>query len=193
MSDFFLGEIRVFSGPQAPAGWMWCNGIELKAGEYPALYSLLGNQFGGTAPLTFALPDLTELVIVGMSGTNLPTDRTAYKFGDAGGAKTFLVEPAHIPRHSHTVQAIDANAVNVSPATTQMLASGYRGSGTPASRRRRLYDNSENAVGEMSNQAVLPADSLKEVNIDLWQPTLVCNYIIAVKESDTVVYPFFPA
>jgi len=42
-----VGEIRIFPYDYEPEGWMLCDGRELKAIEYQALYALLGSRFGG--------------------------------------------------------------------------------------------------------------------------------------------------
>jgi microcystin-dependent protein len=41
-----------------PAGWATCDGQLLKIDREVALYTLLGNKFGGDGETTFALPDL---------------------------------------------------------------------------------------------------------------------------------------
>ncbi|MFZ0574191.1 MAG: tail fiber protein [Candidatus Cybelea sp.] len=41
-----------------PAGWATCDGQLLKIDREAALYTLLGNKFGGDGETTFALPDL---------------------------------------------------------------------------------------------------------------------------------------
>ncbi|MFY9740174.1 MAG: tail fiber protein [Candidatus Cybelea sp.] len=41
-----------------PAGWATCDGQLLKIEREVALYTLLGNKFGGDGKTTFALPDL---------------------------------------------------------------------------------------------------------------------------------------
>ena len=53
------GQIEIFPYAFAPRGWMKCEGQVLQISQYQPLYSVLGNQFGGKAPQTFALPDLT--------------------------------------------------------------------------------------------------------------------------------------
>lgn len=56
--DRLIGEII-----NVPWGWtmvdcMTCSGQLLQVQQYPALYSLLGNYFGGDGQHTFALPDM---------------------------------------------------------------------------------------------------------------------------------------
>lgn len=56
--DFYIGTILLFAFPFAPMGWMSCEGQILQVSQNSALYSLIGNTYGGTSPTTFALPNL---------------------------------------------------------------------------------------------------------------------------------------
>jgi microcystin-dependent protein len=56
----YLGEIAMFAGTFEPMGWMFCDGRELQVTQYSALYSILGNYYGGNGSTTFNLPDLRE-------------------------------------------------------------------------------------------------------------------------------------
>lgn len=58
--EYMLGEIVLLPYGFAPDGFMLCNGDSLKIAQYPALYSLLGNKFGGDGKETFCIPDLTN-------------------------------------------------------------------------------------------------------------------------------------
>ncbi|EGG33696.1 tail fiber protein [Paenibacillus sp. HGF5] len=55
----YLGEIRLIPYRDGPEGWIYCAGQVLTISlENSALYTLLGNNFGGDGTKTFALPDL---------------------------------------------------------------------------------------------------------------------------------------
>lgn len=57
--DYTLGEIALFGFSFAQMGWMTCEGQILQINQNQALYSLLGNTYGGNqAQGTFALPNL---------------------------------------------------------------------------------------------------------------------------------------
>src|SRR3990167_5309132 len=109
MSDPFLGEIRLLGFSFAPKGWALCNGQILNVNQNQALYSLLGNQFGGTAPTTFALPDLRGRVPVHTSA-GVPQ-------GSVGGSESVALTLNNMPAHTHTLmatsQAGDRNGVAV--------------------------------------------------------------------------------
>ena len=58
MAEPFLSEIRIMSFNFAPKGWALCNGQLLPINQNQALFSLLGDTFGGDSRTTFALPNL---------------------------------------------------------------------------------------------------------------------------------------
>lgn len=55
-----VGQICLFPYYFVPIGYLECSGQELSISSYPALFSLLGNTFGGNGITTFALPNLTS-------------------------------------------------------------------------------------------------------------------------------------
>jgi microcystin-dependent protein len=57
-SEPFLGEITIFGGTYAPRGFAFCEGQLLPISQYTALFSLLGNRYGGDGRTKFALPNL---------------------------------------------------------------------------------------------------------------------------------------
>jgi microcystin-dependent protein len=56
--DCFVGQIQLFGFFFAPVDWATCDGQILIVNDYPALFSLLGNQYGGDGRTNFALPNL---------------------------------------------------------------------------------------------------------------------------------------
>ena len=56
-----LGEIKYFAGNFAPRGWAFCQGQMLSIASNTALFSLLGDRFGGDGRTTFALPKIEDL------------------------------------------------------------------------------------------------------------------------------------
>ena len=86
----FIAEITLWSGNFAPRGWAFCHGQLLPIAQNTALYSLIGNYYGGDGRTTFALPDLRGRVPVGAgSGPGL----TPYSLAEQGGAATVPLTP----------------------------------------------------------------------------------------------------
>jgi len=99
MSEYYIGEIRLFPYGYAPQDWLECNGQILQTAPYQVLYAVIGNQYGGTAPNTFALPDLRGNAPVGIgAGPGL----TPYQLGKTQGVPTVSLTTPQIPSHQHT-------------------------------------------------------------------------------------------
>ncbi len=58
-----LGEVKLFAGNFAPRNWALAQGQLLNIRQNSALYSILGNTYGGDGRTTFALPDLRKQVL----------------------------------------------------------------------------------------------------------------------------------
>ena len=69
MAQPYVGELRIFAGNFAPAGWMFCQGQLLPISEYDTLYNLIGTTYGGDGQSTFGLPNLASRVPVHHTGT----------------------------------------------------------------------------------------------------------------------------
>jgi microcystin-dependent protein len=102
----YVGEIRMFGGNFAPAGWMFCEGQLLPISENETLFNLIGTTYGGDGQSTFALPDLRGRLPVHMGN--------GFTLAETGGVETVTLTVSQIPAHSHafigtTSTAIDAN------------------------------------------------------------------------------------
>lgn len=54
-------EVKYFAGNYAPRGWAFCDGKMMPIAQWQALYSILGDRFGGDGRTTFALPKIEDL------------------------------------------------------------------------------------------------------------------------------------
>ena len=96
----FVGEIELFGFSFVPRNYAACNGQLMNIYDYSALYSLLGNQFGGDGRTTFAVPDLRGRVAIGQGqGTGLSN----YSLGQKVGAETITITTNNLPSHTHVV------------------------------------------------------------------------------------------
>lgn len=67
----YVGEVRTFSFSGVPRGWLLCDGSILNAKDNPALYAVVGNQYGGSSEEgTFALPDLRGNTVKPVAGND---------------------------------------------------------------------------------------------------------------------------
>lgn len=62
--DQMLGTIVLFSGNFVPRGWAYCDGSLISPQSNYALFSIIGNHYGGDGHSTFALPNLPKITDV---------------------------------------------------------------------------------------------------------------------------------
>jgi microcystin-dependent protein len=112
MAQPFVGELRMFGGSFAPAGWMMCDGQLLPISEYDTLFNLIGTTYGGDGQSTFGLPDLRGRLPLhmgtGSSGTN-------YQLASTGGVETVMLTQNQIPNHTHPIIADNNHATTGAP------------------------------------------------------------------------------
>ncbi|WP_202189369.1 phage tail protein, partial [Sphingomonas sp. CCH10-B3] len=106
--DSFTGEIRLFPFTFVPVDWMLCNGASLVVQQYPALYAVIGNAFGGNAT-NFNLPNLTNLTNAGqpgaaVMGAGAGSGLTPRTFAARVGADSVTLSTAELAAHNHNVK-----------------------------------------------------------------------------------------
>ncbi|MGN6184626.1 MAG: phage tail protein [Thermoanaerobaculia bacterium] len=121
MAQPYVGEIRMFAGNFAPAGWMFCEGQLLPISENETLFQLIGTTYGGDGESTFALPDLRGRIPLHQGN--------GFILAETGGAEEITLTVSQIPAHSHpalaTLNAASATApstnlvVGLAPLSTQ--------------------------------------------------------------------------
>src|SRR5438309_4401316 len=112
MAQPYVGEIRMFAGNFAPAGWMFCEGQLLPISEFETLFNLIGTSYGGDGQSTFALPDLRGRIPLHMGN--------GFSLAETGGAEQITLTVSQIPAHTHALVATD-NAANRSSASGALL------------------------------------------------------------------------
>jgi microcystin-dependent protein len=160
MGSPYIGEIRMFGGNFAPAGWMLCQGQLLPISENDALFNLIGTTYGGDGQTTFALPDLRSRVPMHMGNNHVQ--------GELGGAETVTLTTNQLPSHTHVPMADTAGAGSTSPSGTAW--GNWGTNGAPYS------DQAQNA--QMNPQALgLTGSSQPHDNM---LPYLAINFIISL-------------
>lgn len=102
MAQPYVGEIRMFAGNFAPAGWMFCEGQLLPISENETLFQLIGTTYGGDGESTFALPDLRGRIPIHMGNS--------FILAETGGAEEITLTVNQIPAHTHPLLATANNA-----------------------------------------------------------------------------------
>jgi len=161
MSEPFLAEIRMVGFNFAPRGWGLCDGAILPIQQNEALYSLLGNTYGGDGVRNFALPDMR-------GRTPLHTGE-GYNAGQKGGEEKHVLLESEMPKHTHSVSASLDNATSASPSDGSLAVANEA---TYSS-----YD-SENKVAMSSNFLATTGSGEGHENM---QPFLTLNFCIALQ------------
>src|SRR5579864_6997653 len=115
MSQPYVGEIRMFAGNFAPAGWMFCEGQLLPISEYETLFNLIGTTYGGDGQSTFALPDLRGRVPIHFGN--------GFTLAETGGVETVQLTVPQIPNHTHALLASSDIANSPNPGNSLLARS----------------------------------------------------------------------
>ena len=107
MAQPYEGEIRMFGGNFAPAGWQFCDGSLLPISEYETLFNLIGTTYGGDGQSTFAVPDLRGRIPIHMGN--------GFVLAETGGVEQVTLTVSQIPAHSHPLLATTSIASDSQP------------------------------------------------------------------------------
>jgi microcystin-dependent protein len=163
MSENYVGEIRMFAGNFAPAGWAFCQGQPMAISENDTLFNLIGTTYGGDGQETFNLPNLASRVAMHQgTGNGLQT----YVIGETGGVESVTLTTSQMPVHTHPELATEAAADQLTAANNM-----------PAEATKRFYGTPGSPVA-MNAGNVLPAGGSQPH--DNMQPYLVINFIISL-------------
>ncbi|WP_257883245.1 phage tail protein [Hymenobacter sp. DG01] len=163
----YIGEIAIFAGNFAPAGWEFCDGRQMPISENESLYQLIGTTYGGDGQKTFCLPNLQGRVPLHQGlGPGLST---GYTMGEMVGVETVTLTTLQIPVHSHTPGASTAPGTTASPVGAVPANSGT---------------GSAQYTQATTNLVVQPTQTLGVVGgsqpHENMQPYLAVNYIISL-------------
>ncbi|WP_263349830.1 phage tail protein [Acidicapsa acidisoli] len=157
MSQPYVGEIRMFGGNFAPAGWMFCEGQLLPISENEVLFNLIGTTYGGDGQSTFALPDLRG---------RLPIHTGAgFVLAMNGGAESVTLTTNQMPAHTHTVLA------TTNPNTSSLPGGNFLASGPD------IYDL--NRPGNATMAAAIGSIGGSQPH-DNFQPYLCISFILSL-------------
>ena len=164
MAQPYVGEIRMFAGNFAPAGWQFCDGTLLPISEYETLFQLIGTTYGGDGQNTFAVPDLRS---------RLPIHQgNGFILAETGGVESVTLTVNQMPAHGHALLASSDVPTGSSPSgavTGQAAAKFYR-AGTAAT---------------ALNPAIITSVGGSQPHSNM-QPYLCVNFIISL-------YGIFPS
>jgi microcystin-dependent protein len=143
MTQPYIGEVRMFGGSFAPAGWAFCNGQSISISENSTLFTLIGTTYGGDGVNTFNLPNLQGRLAVGMGQGN---GLSPYVIGQMGGAENVTLTNATMASHSHPFVA------TTSPVASNLPSGNLTGQ-APSTGGAVLYTGGSPVTGNLNNQS----------------------------------------
>ena len=159
MAQPYVGEIRMFGGNFAPAGWMFCDGQLLPISENETLFNLIGTTYGGDGQSTFALPNLQSRVPIHQGN--------GFILAETGGAESITLTVQQIPIHTHPFVASN-NLSNAPDPSGQQISQSLQV-------KMYIEDIPNQPMNVQGNGIV--GGSQPHTNI---QPYLTINFIISL-------------
>lgn len=159
MAQPYVGEVRMFAGNFAPAGWMFCEGQLLPISENETLFQLIGTTYGGDGQSTFALPDLRGRIPIHQGN--------GFILAETGGAEEITLTVNQIAAHSHPLLASGGPGTSSTPVNNL----------TAESASISLYI--EDAPNSNLNPAVIGSTGGSQPHTN-FQPYLCVDFIISL-------------
>ncbi len=161
MPEPFVGEIRMFGGNFAPAGWAFCDGQLIPISENDTLFVVIGTQYGGDGEETFALPNLQSRIPIHQDPNN------GFPLGQMAGVESVTLTTQQIPVHNHALLV----------STTVGQQTNPTGNVVAQSTQARLYIQDQTNVSLASNVLQPVGGNQPHENC---QPFLVISFIISL-------------
>jgi microcystin-dependent protein len=175
MGQPYVGEIRLFGGNFAPAGWAFCDGALISISQNSVLFQLIGTTYGGDGQQTFALPNLQSRLPV-HQGT---APGGTYTIGQTAGVETVTLSTQQMPSHNHLVNAATSQQV-LSPS-----GSFPANATSPTQAGVLVYDVATPPPAVKLNPATIQLSGGSQPHSNI-QPYLALNFIISL-------YGIFPS
>jgi microcystin-dependent protein len=107
MSECFIGELRMFGGNFAPAGWLPCDGRQVPINQFDALFNLIGTTYGGDGVSTFQLPDFRGRFPMHTSASS--------PIGMTFGVESVTLQQNQLAGHTHQMYGSAAVGTDANP------------------------------------------------------------------------------
>lgn len=160
MSNPFIGEIRMFGGTFAPAGWAFCSGQLMPISQNDALYTLIGTTYGGDGQETFGIPDFQGRIPIHQG--------TGFQIGEKAGTESVTLNTQQIPAHNH-----------VAMGSTDAGSQGPAGGVWAAHASQQIYTSNAPSGAQFNAQAAIGGTGGNQPH-DNMMPFLVVSFIISL-------------
>lgn len=168
MADAYTGEIRMFGFNYAPRNWGFCDGQILSIQQFPVLFSIISNLYGGDGRTSMALPDLRARVPMGpRQGPGL----TPRYLSEVNGVQGVRLNPRQLPAHTHTANSV--KSLGTETAATAAAAGIYSVSADD------VYKKDPTAVNQPMSVDALASAGHNDLHLNM-QPYLVASFCICL-------------
>lgn len=161
MSEPMLGEIKMFAFHWPPVDYAQCNGQEIEITQNPALYALMGTEYGGDGTTSFGLPELRGRLPLGSGGI--------YTRGQKWGLENVTLNLTTMGTHTHQMKAQNSDAHMPLPFGNDILSNSVN---------TDVYEAPANLV-ELNTGTCAGAGSSQSHNNMM--PFATINFCIALK------------
>ena len=179
-----IGVIQAFSGNTIPHGYLLADGASYKVADYPDLYAVIGNTYGGDTE-NFNVPDYRETVLVGVGENTTDTiaSHDVYELGE--------FKDDHLQGHEHnTYKNYESNATGGAGGDTSyggvVQTPGIVSDGTNGEPRKGTTTHGK----QKGVTYIIKAFHTNE-GVDSGVSDVVINYINNSTKVDVVLYDEF--
>lgn len=164
----------MFTGNFAPRGYMFCNGALLSISNNSALYSILGNTYGGDGRTTFALPNLNGRMPIGAGSSSTGQQ---YSLGETAGTTQNTILSQNLPSFVSQLKVANVNASSATPSSSSSIAI----TGIPNGREFSPLPSFVDGDPDTAINAKSVSFAGQNLPVDNMPPYLGMNYIICVQ------------
>lgn len=203
MSEPFIGQVELYGFNFVPENWSSCQGQLIGVAAEQAMFSLLGNAYGGDGRTNFALPDLRGRLA--MSYGNGIGSQYHYNIGQQAGSESQTLDLTELASHTHhalftpnpgslqiELSATTDGGDNPSPSDGAYLATTTVQSGGPDKPELIYRSEAPSSGSKVSLGGPIAATTHYEGNVtvgdtgnsvpfSIMHPSLVMNYSIAMR------------
>jgi len=196
MGDQYLGVIQMVAYTFAPMNFSFCSGQLIAIGQNSALFSLLGDFYGGDGRTVFGLPDFRARTPVGSDRMGNGPGLTTFPLGTKYGLQTHTLGVANLPSHTHaatftpagggvsgSLMAYSSRAASDVPTTGSFLSGGGGGSvfGTGGLGAQLVELGGLAVSGGRINGTVALGDTGGSQSFSIVNPLQAVNFVICTE------------
>ncbi|KGK20179.1 phage tail protein [Vibrio navarrensis] len=169
MADCFIGEVRMFVCSFIPEWWTSCEGQLLPISQNPALFAVIGCNFGGDCRSSMGVPNLQCRVPM---GTGTAPGLTPNMLTEKQGVNAVVLYESNLPAHTHIFNGTTSLGGTVDTGLGNLIAQSANGA---------IYDNVPDAQEQIDmHDSALGAAGMANIGHENRQPFLAVRFALAL-------------